>query len=161
MLVRFCPENYHPFNASNIEQYVIYETHKSINEMPSFKKNMEKFGHLCKANFEDYLMRKGHDVSKLWRDIDEVIIEIMKFNEDYLVAESLKAFNSTKNFFELLRFDFLMDKDMSLYLMEVNMSPNLTPLSDKYEKNAKLREKMIYDTLNLVGVGSRFDLFSR
>jgi Tubulin-tyrosine ligase family len=31
----------------------------------------------------------------------------------------MKAFNSTKNFFELLRFDFLMDEAFNLYLMEV------------------------------------------
>lgn len=44
--------------------------------------------------------------------------------------------------------------------MEVNMSPNITPTAPKYEKNAKIREKMIYDVVNLVGIGSNFDLMS-
>jgi tubulin monoglycylase TTLL15 len=87
MLVRFCPEPYHPFNASNVEQYVIYETHTSINDLPSFKKNSEKFGFSSKMMFEDYLRENGHDVNELWRKVDEIITTIIKRNEAYLVQE--------------------------------------------------------------------------
>ena len=45
--------------------------------------------------------------------------------------------------------------------MEINMSPNITPTEQKYEKNAKIREKMVYDVVSLAGVGSEFDLMSR
>lgn len=54
-----------------------------------------------------------------------------------------------------------MDENQNLYLMEINMSPNITPTEEKYEKNAKIREKMVYDVVNLVGIGSEFDLMSR
>jgi hypothetical protein len=45
--------------------------------------------------------------------------------------------------------------------MEINMSPNITPDAPKFEKNAIKREKMIYEAMNLIGAGSRFDLMTR
>ena len=70
-------------------------------------------------------------------------------------------FPSTQNFFELVRFDFIMDESFDLYLMEINMSPNITPTSNKFEKNAVIREKMVHDAMNLVGASSYFNLMTR
>lgn len=70
-------------------------------------------------------------------------------------------FPSTHHFFELIRFDFIMDEDFKLYLMEVNLSPNITPSSTKYERNAVVREKMVYDVVNLIGAASYFDIMTR
>lgn len=39
--------------------------------------------------------------------------------------------------------------------MEVNMSPNLTPAHEKYERNAVQYEQVIYNALQIVG-GLRF-----
>lgn len=69
--------------------------------------------------------------------------------------------NSTKNTFELVRFDFLIDETLKVYLMEVNLSPNITPTAPKFEVNAKFREQMVYDALRLVGASSYFDLMYR
>jgi glutathione synthase/RimK-type ligase-like ATP-grasp enzyme len=54
-----------------------------------------------------------------------------------------------------------MDENQNLYLMEINMSPNITPTEEKYEKFAKIREKMVYDAVSLVGIASEFDLMAR
>ena len=45
--------------------------------------------------------------------------------------------------------------------MEINMSPNITPTSRKFEKNAVVREKMVYEAMNLVGASSYLDLMTR
>lgn len=45
--------------------------------------------------------------------------------------------------------------------MEVNLSPNITPTSEKFERNAKIREQMVYDSLRLIGANSYFDLMNR
>lgn len=68
---------------------------------------------------------------------------------------------STRHFFELVRFDFIIDADFNVYLMEINMSPNITPESPKFEKNAVLREKMVNELLHLVGAGNYFDIMTR
>lgn len=43
---------------------------------------------------------------------------------------------------------------MNVHLMEVNMSPNLTPSRAKFETNALSYEQVVYNTLKLVGLGS-------
>ena len=55
-----------------------------------------------------------------------------------------------RNFFELLRFDFVLDEDLNVYLMEANMSPNLA--SYKHPKLNLMFEQVIYGLFNLVGL---------
>lgn len=74
--------------------------------------------------------------------------------------QTLERYDATENFFELVRFDFLLDENLKLYLMEVNLSPNLTPMFKRFESNAVTNEQLIYNTLQLVGAGSYFDLMS-
>ena len=55
-------------------------------------------------------------------------------------------------FFELFRFDFMLDNDLNLYLIEVNQSLNLNP-SERLYRDRRLFESVVYDTFNLLGVG--------
>lgn len=47
-----------------------------------------------------------------------------------------------------------MDADLNVHLMEVNMSPNLTPSNDRFEKNSLSYEQVVHNTIKLVGLGS-------
>ena len=53
-------------------------------------------------------------------------------------------------FFEMVRFDFVLDEDLNVYLMEANMSPNLS--SAHFPANRLLYEQVIHSMLRLVGV---------
>lgn len=55
-----------------------------------------------------------------------------------------------RNFFEMVRFDFLVDEDLNVYLMEANMSPNLSSLH--FAPNKLLYEQVIFSLLSLVGL---------
>lgn len=52
----------------------------------------------------------------------------------------------------MMRFDLIIDDNMKVYLMEANMSPNLS--SQHFTQNTLLYEQVIFNLLNLVGVGS-------
>ena len=52
----------------------------------------------------------------------------------------------------MIRFDLIVDNDLQVYLMEANMSPNLS--SAHFLPNKLLYEQVIYNLLNLVGVGA-------
>lgn len=67
---------------------------------------------------------------------------------------------SFQNFFELVRFDFVMDENLKVYLMEINLSPNLTPTHDIEESVANRNEQVVHETLQLVGAGSYTELMS-
>lgn len=87
VLLRFCPEPYYPFDAANIEKYVVYETHKHFFEMPSLNFYFDKFGFSFKLAFEDHLQRRGHDVELLQQRIDDAIVKLVLKNEHYFIQE--------------------------------------------------------------------------
>jgi tubulin monoglycylase TTLL15 len=87
MIMRFCPEPYYPFNASNIDQYVIYESHQQYDELPSFQKHNEKLGYSMKLIFEDYLRENGHNPEDLWKQVDEVIAKVTSRFDQLFVEE--------------------------------------------------------------------------
>lgn len=62
-------------------------------------------------------------------------------------------FQSKRNFFEMMRFDFVVDENLNVYLMEANMSPNLS--SAHYPPNRLLYEQVIYNLFSLVGLAER------
>jgi tubulin monoglycylase TTLL15 len=68
---------------------------------------------------------------------------------------------STHHFFETVRFDMILDQQLNPYIMEVNMSPNLTPAKDKYEENGKIYEQMIYSVVKMIGGASKYEFMSR
>lgn len=53
----------------------------------------------------------------------------------------------------MMRFDFVIDEDLNIYLLEANMSPNLS--SAHFPPNRQLYQQLLYNVLGLVGVGSR------
>ena len=55
----------------------------------------------------------------------------------------------------MVRFDFVLDKELNVYLMEVNMSPNLS--SGHFYRNRLLYEQVVYGLLSLVGVARDTD----
>lgn len=73
-----------------------------------------------------------------------------------LVEQLLMSFfryPSKANFFEMMRFDFVVDDDLNVFLMEANMSPNLS--SAHFPPNQLLFEQVIFNLFGLVGVAER------
>lgn len=50
----------------------------------------------------------------------------------------------------MVRFDFILDSKMRLYLLEVNMSPNLS--TGHFPPNKLLYEETLFGMLSVVGV---------
>jgi len=60
----------------------------------------------------------GKDPNKIWDQIDDAL------RHSYLKAEPLMIksasnYRSKRNFFEMVRFDFVVDEDLNVYIMEV------------------------------------------
>jgi hypothetical protein len=50
---------------------------------------------------------------------------------------------------------------MEAKVMEVNMSPNLTPADDRTQENTLINEQVVYDTVKLIGGQTRHEFMSR
>lgn len=105
-----------------------------------------------KQSLNGYLKKMGKDPKLIWDQIEDSLRIILLENEPKLIALANK-FKSKDNFFEMMRFDFVLDENLRVYLMEANMSPNLS--SSHFPLNQHLFEQIIYNLFSLIGIGER------
>lgn len=70
-----------------------------------------------------------------------------------IIYSQLQNYNYKYSFFELYRFDFILDNDLNLYLIEINQSPNVNP-SQKLYRDRRMFENLLFDSFTLLGIGS-------
>ena len=152
VLFRFCPIKYYPLDPEVVDKYVVGDDYLPIWQVPSLKNYYTTLGFSMKESFDSYVRSKGQDPQKMWDDAFDAIKEVVLQKESQ-IREITKRFRGSKNFFELMRFDFTIDEDLNVFMMEANMSPNLS--SAHYPPNQLLYEQVLYNLFALVGVGQR------
>ncbi|ESP02910.1 hypothetical protein LOTGIDRAFT_110692, partial [Lottia gigantea] len=152
VLVRFCAKKYHPFDPKTKEQYVVGDNYTPMWQVPSLKEIFTEMEFSFKNTLHYQISNKTSEnrANQMWSDIEEAILTVYKDKESKLI-ESAAKYKTTRNFFEMVRFDFVLDEDLNVYLMEANMSPNLS--SNHFKENKRLYEHVIYNMLGLVGIG--------
>ncbi|KAK4885271.1 hypothetical protein RN001_001542 [Aquatica leii] len=148
-LLRFCPVQYYPFDPLNIDKYVVGDDYLPTWEVPGLKYYYKTLGFGMAESLNAYLRSIGKDPSKIWSQIEESI-RIVGLTKEQNIINSLKRFSPKKNFFEMMRFDFVVNQDLEVFLMEANMSPNLS--SAHFPPNRLLFEQIIFNLLGLVGI---------
>ncbi|KAG9346268.1 hypothetical protein JZ751_008093 [Albula glossodonta] len=106
------------------------------------------------STFKKHLEAMHYDTSKLWGDIEDVIIKtlisahpILKHN--YHTCFPNHAAGSAC--FEILGFDVLLDHRLKPWLLEVNHSPSFTTDS---RLDREVKDRLLYDTLVLINLGA-------
>jgi len=149
ILFRFCREKYHPFDPSNTEKYVIGDDYLPTWNVPSLKKYYVDQGASMKESVESHLKTLGKNPSKIWEKVEDAI-RIVCLEKESLITILMKNYKSKTNFFEMVRFDFVLDDELNVYIMEVNMSPNLS--SAHYPQNRLLYEQVLFNLFAIVGL---------
>lgn len=158
VLLNFCTDPYYPFDPENVKKYVIRNERKPVFEMYSLRDMILKMGFSLKKSFETHYESLGGDVEGLWNQIDDAIVSLLLRNEEHII-KTTSNFGSTDHFFELVRIDFMIDDNFVAHLIEVNMSPNLTPAEDKYLRLGPGYEQLVFHTLQCVlGLSSNHHL---
>ncbi|XP_067138678.1 probable tubulin polyglutamylase ttll-15 isoform X2 [Centruroides vittatus] len=149
VLLRFCSKDYYPFSAANLDSYVVGDDYTPIWKIPSLHKYYVNLGHSMKESLNAHIRSQGKDSEKIWSQIYEAIRTVYYEKENDLIHSGAK-YQSLRNFFEMVRFDFLLDENLNAFLMEANMSPNLS--SAHFSQNRLLYEQVIYNLLSVVGL---------
>ncbi|PIK41867.1 putative tubulin polyglutamylase TTLL6 [Apostichopus japonicus] len=149
LLVRFCPKDYNPIDFKDVDKYVVGDDYTPVWEMPSLKKYYTEHSMSFKETLNSYFKSQGEDPNIIQRQIYEAIAGVFLSKHSNLI-KSMEKMTNKRSFFELMRCDFVLDEDLNLYLMEVNMSPNLS--SAHFDGNKHLYEQVIYNTLSVAGV---------
>jgi hypothetical protein len=87
VLLRFCAEDYYPFDETNKRKYVVDDSHTPTYEMEYFKDAYKNYKFTFKSLLEDYIAEKGFDVQKMWADVDDAIASILLNTEKPMVRE--------------------------------------------------------------------------
>lgn len=150
VLFRFCPIEYYPFDPEVLDKYIVGDDYLPIWEVPSLKYYYNKLGFSMKDSFNAYLKTLGKNSEIVWERIEEAIKEVILMKENDIKI-SMNKYGSGRNFFELMRFDFIIDEELRVFMLEANMSPNLSPAH--YPPNRLLYEQVIFNTFALIGIG--------
>lgn len=154
VLLRFCSKSYsNPFDPQDVDSYVVGDDYTPIWHMPSLKHFYVNGSMSMKESLNLYLRNLKKDEKKMWTDIEEVIANVYFEKERDMInaATKYRVLGGTTNFFELVRFDFVVDEDLNVHLMEANMSPNLS--SAHFSRNRILYEQVVYNVFRLIGLG--------
>jgi len=153
VLLRFCPTKYHPFDASDKNKYVVQDDYLPSWQVPSFTKYMgDTTGFSFKDTLNAYVKSLGKDSDEMWEQMYQTIVDVYRSQEEHFIRAT-SHYPHKEAFFEMVRFDFVIDDQLNVYLMEANMSPNLS--SAHFEANALLYEQVVHSLLRLVGVVGR------
>ena len=109
-----------------------------------------------KTAFNAQLEERNLSSTVIWEQVKDCIVSTVSTQEHRLVA-AVKYFRSKLNFFELVRFDFMVDSELNVHLLEINMSPSLFPRENTKVYHEPMYAQMLFDSLNLVGIGSYFE----
>jgi tubulin monoglycylase TTLL15 len=89
--LRFCKEPYHPFDSKILDKYVVSDERLETVDIPSLNYYFENFGFSFRKSFEAYLTSQGHDVSEIWRQVDEAVVQVLLDNEPNFLKQVCKV----------------------------------------------------------------------
>ncbi|CAI8045915.1 Probable tubulin polyglutamylase ttll-15 [Geodia barretti] len=153
LLLRFCSKDYRPFRASDPKQYVVDDEYTPVWEIPSLADLYQNQKLSCKQTLNTALQTLGHDPRRVWDQVNSITTEVLHHCHPNLIKQTKKFSSSPRHFFELVRFDFIIDDQLKVWLMEVNLSPNLS--SGHTLGNRFMYEQVLFNLLSLVGAVRR------
>lgn len=162
ILLRLCELPYEPFDRKIIGKINCALNHKDPSEAPSFMKlvNLYKFSNFDILN--NYLNNNDYESDKIWEQIDDAIatVTLLKSQsiERYFRIQRRMTKEQCGNGFELLRYDFIVDTNEKVHLMDVNMSPSLIFSGVDKERKERMMKEILKATFDIVGAGSYNEL---
>ena len=153
-IVRFATEEY-SLDLNKLEESYIHITNANLNQK---NKNLYKKAHDADTEegskwsfkaYEKYCNNNGIDYKNIREQMIEISIKSILSVRDLLLKDIKDNGTKDRNHFKLFGYDFLVDEQLKVYLLEINERPSL--LMDEIN-DMKLKPQLVADALNLVGI---------
>lgn len=150
-LIRICNEPFHPIDYSDITKYVTDgdHMHRNLFEFKPMKRYFDAGYSRKQALFAYIRSELGKDPSPIEYQIYDAIQDtLIKRENRLLVSPTGKPFAPYSRFFEVMRWDFILDDDLGVHLIEANMSPDMSEVETLIRMK---NEHLIYSTISTIG----------
>ena len=153
-MIRFATEEY-ILNKNHLTELYRHLTNVNINE-----KNKKDYKKAIDADtdegskwslhvYENYCKSKNIDYQKIRKQMADIAIKSMLSVLDEFIDKIKENGTKDRNHFKLLGFDFLLDENLKVHLLEINDRPSLL-MGDINDR--KLKPQLVADCLNIVGI---------
>ncbi|XP_072018069.1 probable tubulin polyglutamylase ttll-15 [Amphiura filiformis] len=151
------PEKFSLDDLNDTRKYFTdgHKENKKVHTLPEMSRH-NKAGYTDGQMVASYLMDAGLDVSTIHGQIYDAIRSIVYSRRDIIqqiyqemYAGSKSSFSS--NFFELMRWDFILGDNLQIYLLEVNPAPQMTFRGAGIPSTMK-NERHLYNAMRTLGV---------
>lgn len=92
ILFRYCPLPYYPFDAQQLDKYVVGDDYKPTWEIPSLARSYNQLGFGMKAVFDGYLRSKGRDPDVIWQQVEDAI-RLAVLSKERHIVDAVKYLN--------------------------------------------------------------------
>ena len=153
-IIRFATEEY-SLDINKIDEPFAYLTNVEYN-----KKNIDKYKIAKDPDTEEgskwsflvyknYCKKNGIDFNKIWEQIKDISIKTILSFKDNFISRIKQIGTKDKNYFKILGYDFLLDQNLKIHLLEINNKPSflMNDIND-----LKLKPQLVADILNIVGI---------
>jgi hypothetical protein len=153
-MVRFATEEY------TIDKNHIAELYRHLTNVAINQKNTEEYKKAVDADsnegskwslqvYEAYCKENGIDYQKIRNQMADIAIKSLLSVLDQFYDRIKEYGTKDRNHFKLFGFDFLLDDNYKVHLLEINDRPSLL-MGDINDR--KLKPQLVADCLNIVGI---------
>lgn len=153
-VIRFGKLPYKHDDFSDEDTYVV-DSDKTVGQVfPAFH-DYRNFSYTHVVTLKSNLRKIGVDPQLILEQVEDCIDKVTAANEIFLIERIKEAAPSygKYHFFELLRFDFIVDDQSNLHLLEVNLSPNIGQIDEEYFIHKNMYRALIRNVFDMVGIG--------
>ena len=153
-MVRFATEEY-SLDIKDLSESFRHLTNVNINE-----KNKKDYKKAKNADtqegskwslqvYENYCKTHNIDYNHIRKQMGDIAIKSVLSVLDELLSKIEENGTQDRNHFKLLGYDFLLDENMKVHLLEINGRPSLI-MGDINDR--KLKPQLVADCLNIIGI---------
>ena len=153
-MARFTTEEY-SLDLNKVDDLYIHLTNVHINKKNKkiYKKahdaDTEEGSKWSLQVYENYCKNSGIDYKDIRKQMSDISIKSILAVRDLLLNEIEQNGTKDRNHFKLFGYDFLLDENLKVHLIEINSRPSLL-MGDI--NDIKLKPQLVADALNLVGI---------
>ncbi|XP_072037308.1 uncharacterized protein [Amphiura filiformis] len=157
MVLRFCAKAYTPNNLTDFRSYISDGMEfgaQFIRQMDSLKNFSLKQHYSTTQSLYAYVDLLGGNSSTINIQISDAIQDVLSTRND-LIGKNV---DSRSRYFQWTRWDFILDSNLKVHLMEANNNPAMSSVTVRADRqDEQICHNTVYNLFRVLGIASFYD----